>query len=83
MKPTHADLAARLRLVRRDLYGDDGASAMADALSLPARTWLNYEAGVVLPAGVLLVFIRCTGADARWLLSGEGHPYAKDPREGC
>src|SRR5437868_6942668 len=45
-------LAERVREIRRQLYGDSGAPMLADALGLLARTWLNYESGVVIPAMV-------------------------------
>ena len=46
-----------------------------DALGLPARTWLNYEGGVTMPATVLLSFLDLTGADPHWLLTGQGLRY--------
>ena len=44
----------------------------AQALNVPAQTWLNYERGVVIPAPVILQFVGLTGADPHWLLTGEG-----------
>lgn len=75
MKPSNPALAARLRKVRDDLFGEDGEWAMAEALSVPASAWRRYEAGARLPGVVLLVFLEFTGADPRWLLTGEGGPY--------
>ena len=46
---------ARIVEVRRELFGDEGIPAIAEALELPQGTWRNYEAGVVMPATVLLV----------------------------
>jgi len=68
-------LARRVRQVRLELYFDDGEE-LAESLGLPLRTWLNYEAGYVMPATVLLEFIDVTGADPRWLLTGEGQAFA-------
>src|SRR4051812_32841036 len=65
-------LARRVREVREQLYGADGAPALAADLGLPARTWSNYERGIPIPADVLLRFLDTTGASPRWLLSGEG-----------
>lgn len=68
-------LAERIRQVREELYGDHGGPLLAQALGLPDRTWSNYEAGVTLPASVLLRFIDLTGADPHWLLTGQGPRY--------
>ncbi len=68
-------IACRLRTVREDKYGVAGAQNLAAELRLPEPTWLNYESGVTLPGEVLLRFIALTGADPRWLLSGEGPVY--------
>jgi len=65
-------LAGRVRQLRRELYGESGAVLLAEALGLPVRTWLNYEAGVTIPAEVILRFIALTGADPAWLLTGHG-----------
>jgi hypothetical protein len=69
-------LATRIREVRRELYGEQGAPLLAEDLDLPTRTWLNYESGVVIPATVILRFIVLTGANPRWLLTGQGDCYA-------
>jgi hypothetical protein len=68
-------LAGRVREVRQELYGELGASRLAAELELPARTWLNYESGVVIPATVILRFIEVTGANPSWLLTGQGDRY--------
>ena len=65
-------LARRIREIRHDLYGENGTPGLAEALNLPARTWLNYEQGVTMPGVVLLQFLDITGADPHWLLTGEG-----------
>jgi predicted transcriptional regulator len=69
------DLAARLREVREDMYGEHGAQFMADALGISLRTWTNYEAGVVMPAKVILQLIDTMNVNPRWLLSGSGEKY--------
>ncbi len=51
---------------------------MAAALNLPARTWANYESGVIIPGLVLLRFIEFTGVEPRWFLTGEGRMQAGD-----
>jgi hypothetical protein len=68
-------LCRRLRQIRVELYGEDGGPMLAEALHLPFRTWLNYEAGVTAPALVVLRFIVLTGACPHWLLTGEPPRY--------
>jgi hypothetical protein len=64
-------LARNLREVRLKMYGEQGGPLMAEALGVPARTWANYESGVVIPGLVLLRFIQVTGVEPHWLLTGE------------
>jgi hypothetical protein len=63
-------MAERIRLTRQERFGNDVAS-LAAALCIPERTWLNYEAGVVMPANVMLGFLEICHADLSWLLHGE------------
>lgn len=70
-----ASLSRRLREIRQELFGDHGGPELARRLSLPARTWYNYETGVTVPAEVLLGFIEQTGANPMYLISGEGPKY--------
>lgn len=65
-------LGRRVSAIRREAFGDAGVPCLAERLGLPVRTWSNYEAGVVIPAPVLLKFIAVTGASPEWLLTGEG-----------
>jgi hypothetical protein len=78
---SHVVVAARVREIRRELYGEWGAPMLAEDLDLPTRTWLNYESGVVIPATVILRFLDFTGANPRWLLTGQGDRYATAPRD--
>jgi hypothetical protein len=76
----HSDLLARrLCQVRLEVFGEHGAPLVAEALQLPCRAWLNYEAGVTIPGLALLRFIDLTGAEPRWLLTGEGDQYRAYP----
>jgi hypothetical protein len=75
----HVELAGRVREVRRQLYGESGAPMLAGALGLPTRTWLNYEAGVVMPGPVILRFIKLTRTEPQWLLTGQGDPLSNSP----
>ena len=76
-----ASLSRRLREIRQDLFGEHGGPELARRLSLPARTWYNYETGVTVPAEVLLTFIDQTGANPVWLLSGQGPMYRRTHME--
>lgn len=79
MRKEDEQLTLRIRQIRLESFGDDGISAISQALKIPARTWLHYEGGVTIPARTILQFIEITGADPHWLLTGEGAPYR--PRE--
>src|SRR5690349_2530402 len=68
-------LAARLRAVRIELFGERGTSRLAEMLGIPSRTWYNYEIGVTVPAEVLLRLIEVTDVEPGWLLSGTGARY--------
>jgi hypothetical protein len=69
------DLAGRLRDIREDFCGEDGAGEFARDLGVPEGTWLNYERGVAIPGEVLLAVIRRTGVDPAWLATGLGPRY--------
>jgi hypothetical protein len=69
------DLAARLREVREEMYGEHGAQFMADALGIALRTWTNYESGVVMPAKTVLRLIDTMQVNPSWLLSGRGEKF--------
>jgi hypothetical protein len=73
------DLAKRVRETREDLYGVAGAPRLAEQLGLPTRTWLNYEAGIVIPAAAILRFIEVARVSPHWLLTGEGDRYSRAP----
>jgi len=72
---SHVALARRVREIRRHTYGESGAAMLAEDLDIPARTWENYESGVVIPATVILDFLQVTGANPGWLLTGDGDRY--------
>ena len=48
----------------------------------PSRTWRNYEAGVAIPAVVVLQFIEVCGVNPDWLRSGRGRKYTSRDRAG-
>ena len=72
-------LADRLRAIRVELFGERGGSEMARRLSLPVRTWYNYESGVTVPAETILRFMELTSAEPLWLLHGTGPRYRSVP----
>jgi hypothetical protein len=76
-------LCRRVRQIRVELYGENGGPMLAEALNVPFRTWANYEAGVAMPALVMLRFIVLTGACPHWLLTGEPPQYSPTGRESC
>jgi hypothetical protein len=65
-------LAKRLRKVRIEVFGEDGVEDLASQLGIPPETWRHYEAGVTLPAEVLLAFIELAGVELTWLSAGVG-----------
>jgi hypothetical protein len=77
-----ATLARRAREIRRALVGEDGGPLLAEALDLPAHTWRSYEAGVSIPATVILRLIEISGASPHWRLTGEGEPFWERYRPG-
>jgi hypothetical protein len=75
-----SNLASRVRDVRIALYGEHGGPILARALGIPFRTLHNYEAGCTIPAHSILRFIRLTGVDPHWLLTGDGAQFLdRDP----
>jgi hypothetical protein len=73
-RPNRPALALRLREIREILYGEDGASFLADALDIQVATWLNFESGVTMPAHVVLKLIDVARVNPHWLLTGRGDP---------
>jgi hypothetical protein len=57
------------------MYGEHGAQFMADALGIALRPWMNYEAGVVMPAKIVLQVIDTMHVNPSWLLTGRGEKY--------
>jgi len=68
-------LAERLLSLRSELFGERGGPEMARRLGIPARTWYNYEAGVTVPAEVILKIIELTSIEPSWLLHEKGPKY--------
>jgi hypothetical protein len=77
-----ATLARRIREIRAEAFGEgrSGVEAVAAELSLPPKNWENYEAGVTMPATVLVHFLVVTGANPLWLMNGSGERYLIPPQ---
>lgn len=69
---TKHSLSERLRELRAEQFGERGGPELARRLGLPVRTWYNYEAGVTVPAEVVLKIIEMTSVEPIWLLHGRG-----------
>ncbi|WP_337177200.1 hypothetical protein [Paludisphaera sp.] len=69
-------MAGRLREVRMELYGEHGGPMLANELGITFGAWVGYETGATMPASVMLLFLQRTGANPRWLLTGDGPRYS-------
>jgi len=76
---TKYSLAERLCRLRAELFGDRGGPELARRLGIPVRTWYNYEAGVTVPAEVVLRIIELTAVEPMWLLHGKGPKFRPKP----
>src|SRR4051812_26629137 len=76
-------LAERLSTLRLELFGERGGPEMARRLGIPVRTWYNYEAGVTVPAEVVLRIIQLTSLEPTWLLNGKGPKFRLSPSESA
>jgi hypothetical protein len=72
VRSARSSLSGRVREVREELFGMHGGPELARRLGLAARTWANYEGGVMVPGEVVLAFLEVTKCDAHWLATGEG-----------
>ena len=72
-------LASRMQQIRVEMFGDEGFGILSGALNIPARTWENFEKGVLIPGWTLLQFIELTGVEPQWLLTGNGERYRISP----
>lgn len=79
MQTEQMGLAGRIRAIREEVFGAEGCALAAQAVDVPCRTWMNYEAGVVMPGTILLRFIAISGAEPKWLHTGEGPRFSRRP----
>jgi hypothetical protein len=70
-----SDLAGRIREIRIALYGQNGGPLLARDLGIPFRTLHRYEDGGTIPAQAILSFIKLTGVEPHWLLTGNGDQF--------
>lgn len=75
-------LARRVLEIRVELYGEHGGPLLAAALGVSYRNWMRYESGEAMPAEAMLRFLEATGANPRWLLTGEGPKFARAGADG-
>ncbi|HWE40016.1 MAG TPA: hypothetical protein VG406_25925 [Isosphaeraceae bacterium] len=72
-------LSGRLRRLRRELFGTNGAPLLASQVGVSTREWLDFESGESLPAVVLERLVATTLVDPIWLLRGVGPCYRPGP----
>ena len=61
----------RVRLLRSQYAGNRGKSKFARALGISASTYSYYENNRIPPIEILLKICEVTGADLKWLLTGQ------------
>lgn len=69
--PSHANIPARIRQLRLEHSGPRGKARFARDIGVSASTYDYYEKDRVPPADLLVRIADLTGADLRWLLTGE------------
>lgn len=73
---SESNVADRLRTLLRELYPGVSLAKIARTLKVSANTINNYLQGRRLPSAEFLFDLAAAGADAQWLLTGEGVPLA-------
>jgi SOS-response transcriptional repressor LexA/transcriptional regulator with XRE-family HTH domain len=68
-------LSERLTQLRQGVFGARGRAAFARALGVSPSTYNYYEKGRQPPADLLARAAEVTGADMKWLLTGNGAPF--------
>lgn len=53
-KALQTGIAARVREIRHEHFGTHGGPSLAEALRIPFRAWISYEAGTSIPGQVML-----------------------------
>lgn len=73
------DISGRLVWVRRRVFGERGRATLSRAIGVSPSTYNYYEKGRQMPADLLAKVAQVTGADLRWLLTGDGSPFPTPP----
>ena len=73
----YSTLSKRMRAIRVDLFGENGAFLLASLLGIPEGKLTRMEANGPISAHLVLAFIAITGANPRWLQSGVGEMYSR------
>jgi hypothetical protein len=74
--PEYAILSDRIRAIRIDRFGDEGASVLASLMGIPEAKLTRMETHGPIPGHLILAFIEVTDASPGWLLSGAGEWYS-------
>jgi hypothetical protein len=72
----YATLSDRIRAIRVDRFGDDGAQVLASLMRIPESKLTSMETHGPIPGHLILAFIEVTDANPGWLLSGAGEWYS-------
>jgi hypothetical protein len=73
----YATLSERIRAVRIDRFGDDGASLLASLMGITEGKLTRMEMHGPIPGHLILAFIEVTDASPVWLLTGAGEWYSQ------
>jgi len=76
---TTSGLSERLARLRQTVFGPRGRAAFSRALGISPSTYNYYEKGRQPPADLLAKAAQCTGADLKWLMTGDGQPFPETP----
>ena len=74
-------LSERLAQLRQTVFGPRGRAAFSRALGISPSTYNYYEKGRQPPADLLAKAAQYTGADLKWLMTGDGQPFSETPTE--
>jgi hypothetical protein len=75
----YATLSDRIRAIRIDRFGDDGASVLASLMGITEGKLTRMEINGPIPGHLILAFIVVTDASPGWLLTGAGEWYSQVP----
>ena len=73
----YATLSDRIRAIRIDRFGDDGAPLLANLMGISECKLTSMETHGPIPGHLVLAFIEVTDASPGWLLTGAGEWYSQ------